>query len=322
MKMLSTTLVGRGSNRWLIALALFVVGGSVWGATANKPTTGSSESTPPSSPRECFNAGTRELQAGKLREAEAFLESALASQNERLQTPVLFNLGHVRFAQGVEELKKGPSAGTSAALAKAAEEQGNEAIRAADDALESNELQKMVRAYLNGKGKRRELRAAREAVLAAIKAHGATLAKWQRSSGDFKSAVELNASQADAQFNVDVVERRIAQLVDSLKELQQQAQMCSGKCDKLSQKLKQLKGRIPASQMPPGAGEDEDEDEDSPKGKQFSEKEAPSRDGKEMLLSPEQAGWLLEGFKLDNERRLPMGQMTPGEPKDLARKPW
>src|SRR5512138_1547956 len=64
----------------------------------------------PSTPREFFNAGYENLRQGKLREAEAFLQSVLAAQNEKLQPPALYDLGHVRFAQGNEELKKGPAA--------------------------------------------------------------------------------------------------------------------------------------------------------------------------------------------------------------------
>ena len=288
---------------------------------ATNMTVAARELAPPAAPREFFNAGTRELRAGKLREAEALLESALSSQNERLQTPALYNLGHVRFSQGVEELKKGPSAQASAAMSRMAQEQGEAALRAADEALESNEVQKMVAAYLHGRGKRKELKAAREAVLQALQAHRVTLAKWERSSGDFKSAVELDSAQPDARLNADIVDRRIAQLVDSLRQLQQNVRMCAGMCDKLNEKLKQLKGRIPASEMPPGAGQD-DEDEDSPMGLPPGQKEAASKEGQEMLLSPEQAGWLLEGFKLDNERRLPMGQGSPAEPKDRSRKTW
>jgi tetratricopeptide (TPR) repeat protein len=290
-------------------------------AAATNTTVAARESAAPVTPREFFNAGTREFRAGRLREAEALLESALATQNERLQTPALYNLGHVRFSEGIEELKKGPSPSASANHSQKAQEQGDAAIRAADEALESNEVQKMVAAYLHGRGKRKELKAAREAVLQALQAHRATLAKWQRSSGDFKSALELDGAQADARLNADVVDRRIAQLVDSLRQLQQNARMCAGMCDKLNEKLKQLKGRIPASEMPPGAGQDEEED-DSPMGLPPGQKEAASKDGKEMLLSPEQAGWLLEGFKLDNERRLPMGQANPAEPKDRSRKTW
>src|SRR5439155_1053263 len=225
------------------------------------------------------------------------------------------------FGQGVQEMKKGPSKEASGNLSQNAEEQGAAAIRAADEALESNDVQKMIAAYLNGRGKRREIKAAREAVLQALKAHRATLAKWERSSGDFKSAVELDSAQADARLNADIVDRRIAQLIDSIREVQKCMNTCSGMCNKLGDKLKQLKGRIPGSQMPPGAGQD-DEDEDSLAGLPPGQKEAPSKEGKEMSLSPEQAAWLLDGFRLDSERKLPMGQSASAEPLDRSRKTW
>src|SRR6266567_5627903 len=56
-----------------------------------------SETTAPATPRELFNAGTQQLRGGKLREAEASLETALASQKPALQPVALYNLGHVRF---------------------------------------------------------------------------------------------------------------------------------------------------------------------------------------------------------------------------------
>ena len=55
-----------------------------------------------------YNAGTERLLAGKFDDAETLLESSLARQDERVQPEALFNLGHVRFAQGMEELKKSP----------------------------------------------------------------------------------------------------------------------------------------------------------------------------------------------------------------------
>jgi len=95
------------------------------------------------------------------------------------------------------------------------------------------------------------------------------------------------------------------------------------KNNKLGEKLKQLKGRIPAPDMPPGGAGDDDEDEDQPKGPRPDMKEGPSREGQEMMvLSPEQAAWLLEGFKLDSERRLPMGQQDSAEPKARSGRTW
>jgi hypothetical protein len=75
--------------------------------------------------------------------------------------------------------------------------------------------------------------------------------------------------------------------------------------------------------MPPGGGGDDDEDEDKPNGPRPDQKEGPSKEGDEMMsLTPEQAGWLLEGFKLDSERRLPMGQKDSAEPKERSGRTW
>jgi tetratricopeptide (TPR) repeat protein len=286
-------------------------------ASADSP-----EPPPPSTSRDFFNAGTQKLQEGKLREAEAFLENAIASQSEPLQPPALYNLGHVRFKQGVEELKKGPSATASAARGRAAASAADEAIRAADEALASDDIQKMVTAYLHGRGARKELKAAIQTVKQAMETHGSALSRWQRSSSDFKSTAQLNRTDEDALQNADAVDRRIAKLIDAIRQLQQAAGAMGQKNPDLGNKLKQLRGRIPAPNMPPGAAGDDDEDEEAPKGTEPGQKEDASREGHEMNLSPEMASWLLDSFKLDSERRLPMGGNDPAEPKDRLRPTW
>jgi len=280
------------------------------------------EPIPPQTPREFFNAGTRELLDGKLREAEASLETTLASQNSRLQPPALYNLGHVRFRLGLEELKKGPEAGPTASRGRAAAKAADEAARDADDALASDDLQKLVASYIRGRGARRELKAATKAVRQAMESQGAALAKWERSSGDFKSTVELSGKDSDAQLNADTVDRFIAKLIDSLKEMEQVAAAMGSKGEDLKEKLKQMKGRIPAADMPPGAAGDDDDDDEMPNGQQQGQKEGTGRKGEEMSLSPEQAGWLLNGFKLDSEHRLPMGQESTAPPKQQSGRTW
>ena len=79
----------------------------------------------------------------------------------------------------------------------------------------------MVAAYLRGRGARKELKAATQAVRRALQAYGAALARWERSSGDFKSTLELNSADSDARHNAEVLDRCIAKLVDSVRELQQ-----------------------------------------------------------------------------------------------------
>ena len=309
MKMMK--LAWTGTWLWFVTIAP-----AVW-AAANP------QASLPNTPREFFNAGTRELRAGKLPEAEASLQSALASQDSRLQPPALYNLGHVRFGLGLDELKKGPAVKPTKDRGAAAARNADEAARDAEAALASDDIQKMVVSYLRGRGARRELKAATEAVRRALQSHGTALAKWERSSGDFKSAVELDPKDSDAQQNADVVDRYIAKLIDSLRELQELAAAMGSKGDELKEKLKQLKGKIPAPDMPPGASGDEDEDEDMPNGQQQGQKEATTRQrGEEMTLSPEQASWLLNGYKLDSEHRLPMGQEETAKPKDRSGRTW
>src|ERR1035438_9232050 len=294
------------SSHWTRDFRLWTFGFGLWpplllAVSAMAATT---EPAPPDTPREFYNAGTRQLAARKLREAEASLESALASQKEQLRTPALYNLGLVRFGQGVEQLKKGPAAKPTIERGQSAAQQADAALRQANEALGGNDLDKMVAAYMRGRGARKELKAATEAVRRALQAHGAVLTRWERASGDFKSAAELNSADSDARNNSEVLDRCIAKLVDSLREMQQ---CLNGMCDKgkkLGDALKGLKGRIPAPNMPPGAAGDDEDDDDQPFGPQPGQEEGPSKQGQEMTLSPEQAGWLLDAYKLDSERRL------------------
>jgi hypothetical protein len=310
------------SPKLRFAIGFLALGVALFAVRAKPPVTSAPEPPPPSTPREFFNAGTQKLQQGKLREAESYFESALASQLAKLQPPALYNLGHTRFGQGVEELKKGPAAGPTAAHGQAAAQMADEASREADEALQSEDVNRMVAAYLHGRGVRRELKAATKAVKRAMETHGTALAKWQRSSGDFKSTVELDRADKDAQQNAETVDRYIAKLVDTLQQLQQIAMALGNKGNELKEKMQALKGKIPAPDMPPGAPGDDDEDEDMPQGPKEGQKEGPTKEGEEMALSPEQAAWLLEGFQLDSERRLPMGQKNTAEPRERTRKPW
>ncbi len=304
-----------GASLWFAAAALAALAGTGTQAAAAE-WSGNAE------PREIYNAGTQQLEQGKLREAEQLLESALARQAEALQPHALYNLGHVRFRQGLEELKKGPAAKPTRQRGTAIAESGQGAVQTAADALETKDLQRMVNAYLLGRGVRKELNAAIKAVRQATQAYGGALNRWQRASGDFKSACELNPKDAAARENAGIVDQNIARLVDSLRELQQMAGMLGNMKQELGDKMKQLKGQIPAENMPPGAaGEEEEEGDPSPKDLEGRE-EGPTKEGKEMKLSPEQASWLLEAFRLDKERRLPMGEGSQGQPRDRNRPTW
>jgi hypothetical protein len=302
-------------------LVSILVGALALLSTAGNNPESSPEVAAPRTPREFFNSGTQKLREGKLREAEALFESALAVQNEQWQPQTMYNLGHVRYDQGIEELKQSPPVGATTSRARMAGQSADDASRSADDALGGGDIQKMVDAYIRGRGVKQDLKAATAAVRRALDAHGAALTKWQRADSDFKGTFEMNSAETDARDNADAMERRIARLIDSIRELEQAGTALGDKNRDLKEKLKQLRGRIPAQNMPPGAAGDEDE-EDQPLGPRPGDKEGPSKEGRELTLSPEEAGWLLETYGLDSEHQLPMNQGQQGEPQDRARPTW
>src|SRR3569832_1539411 len=204
-------------KKYTVLRAVLCLATGLSGASAAAP----SPSELPTTPRDFYNAGTRELRQGKLREAEASLQTALASQDDRLQPSTLYNLGHVRFGLGLEELKKGPSSSTTSHRGQTASLSAADAAKEADEALASDDVQKMVAAYLSGRGARKELKAATQAVRNALRTYGVALDKWQRSSGDFKSTVELDPKDHAARQNAETVDRYIAKLVDSVREMEQ-----------------------------------------------------------------------------------------------------
>lgn len=311
-----------------LAVALAMAFCSAASVTPTEATNAIAPASPPPVPvtaRGFYNVGTQKLAAGKLAEAEANLQNALAQQDGRVEALALYNLGHVRFELGREELKKSPPAKPAKTRARTAVAAGEDAIQSAEAALATNSVQKMVAAYLQGRGARKELRAAYDAVYRALEVHGRTLEKWRRSLGDFRGAAELNARDPNALPNAQLVERAIAELVDSVRELQSVTMKCAGGCSKLGDLLSQLKGRIPKDQMPPGAAGGEEEELGEPQLEELAGmKEGESKDGREMeiSLSPEEAGNLLDGFRLGGNRRLPMGQGEEGKPKDSKRRDW
>jgi hypothetical protein len=300
------------------------------GSTNDAPIADNSISPPPAqneTARGLYNAGTDLLRAGKLSDAETLLQSSVAKQDGRVQTAALFNLGHVRFAQGTEELKKAPAGAAKQSVAAAADGAG--AIQKAVDALAGSDVQQMVDAYIAGRGTRREMQAATKAVQRAMEQYGRTLSKWRRSLSDFQSAAELNPADTNAVHNAEVAAQAIAKLVDSLREMQQAAGNLSGKQNDLGNLLKQLKGKIPAANMPPGASGGEAEDEgdggDQPSPESLSGlKEARTGDtGQDagLKISPEEAGALMNGIQPDG-KQLPMGPGDLGQPKNRSGRIW
>jgi len=109
----------------------------------------------PVTAKEFYNAGTRLLAQKKYAEAEKLFQSAVATQDEQVQPTAVYNLGHARFAEGVELLKQGPDAQKVTAQGSAALAAGTQAVQQATSALAENNLDHLVAAYLEGRGARR-----------------------------------------------------------------------------------------------------------------------------------------------------------------------
>lgn len=288
------------------------------------------ETNSPATAREFYNEGTKLLDAHKLGEAERRFESALAAQDERVQPLAAYNLGQVRFADGLDIFKKGPAESNVSA-------QGNAAMAAADGALKNgaaalvdNQLASLLDAYISGRGARHNLREAEKAVKAAMDTYAKTLLRWQRADDDFKGAVELNPADTNAAYNARLIDQDIARLVDSLRRMQQMAGKMAGKKSELDKVLSKLKGQMPAPNAPPGGKGDDDEEGEGGRGDVKPEslsgkEENAGRDGEQIqeTLSPEKAAQMLDGLPVDGGRRLPIGGDQPGEPpKDRHGRNW
>ena len=282
---------------------------------------------PPDTARGLYNLGTQRFAEKKYAEAESLLRGALMKQDARVQPQAAFNLGHVRFAQGEEELKKTMGQKPTASRSRDVAQRGAQIAQQIQEALASGDTDKMVSAYRAGRGVRKEARDIANQFKRAMELYKNTLVKWQQSLGDFRSVAELNPADTNAVRNAEIVERHIAKLIDSIREMQQAMMPMMGGKSSFTDLMEQLKGKIPAEKMPPGApGEDEEEDIslEGLAGKQ----EGPGKEGRELEtpLSPDEAGDLLDNLRLGGDRRLPMGKGDEGDQqgpdKQRQRKPW
>jgi tetratricopeptide (TPR) repeat protein len=309
----------------LRAVALAAVAGWCFFSAVTRSCAGDEPDQEPSA-RQLYNFGTSNLTAGKLAEAESYLQSAVASQNERVQPTALYNLGLTRFQQGTNELTNAPNPRALDAQSAYAGQNGTAAIHGADDALAGNDLQAIVAAYLRGRGARHDLKGAIAAVQRAIDTYGVVLAKWRRASGDFHSTIELRPTDRDAQTNADLTDRYIAELLDRLKLLMRQQAALRQMRDELGQKMAMLKGKMPGQTGPPLMGDDSDDDDDDktpPKEPRAGDQESAEKNGAEMELTPEEAQRLLGLLQLDVGRKLYLGGTEETDkPRDHQGRDW
>jgi tetratricopeptide (TPR) repeat protein len=265
--------------------------------------------------RDQYNEGTARLLEGDLTSAEMLLYSTVAGNNEKLQPKALYNLGLTRFGIGAQMLEEAPRSRTVGRQAVNASTQADEAYQEGLTAMQRGEQNALIRAYLRGHGARKQLKEAMKALQQALDQYGDVLSRWQRASGDFHSTVELNGDE-DARHNAEVVDRHIANLVDSIQQMQSMMGGMGQQMEDLEGLLEQLGGMIPDDLAPPGGAEGGDE---WPMAPEPGMEESPGREGDEIPISPEDAARLLESFNLDRGRPLPMGfeeESNPDEKKE------
>lgn len=285
---------------------------------------GGTNTVAPDTARGFYNAGTELLAAKKFVTAEQMFQSALAAQQARVRLPALYNLGHARFDDGAEALKKGPSAQSLAGPVNASGLAAGRAIERGETALSQNDLSKMIAAYLAGRGARHELNAIEKAVRKAMNTYGDTLRKWQRAEDDFKSAAELNPADTNATRNAEIVAQYIARLVDSLHQMQRMAAMLGNRHSQLNGLLRRLGGRIPKQDLPPGGTGDDEDDEGVQPESLRGMKEGASHVGKQLQspISPDEAAQILNGLSLNGSHRLPMNEGKTGRPEKKSGLTW
>jgi tetratricopeptide (TPR) repeat protein len=301
----------------------------IWGIGLSAASAATRELTP----RELYNQGSQSLEKGYLREAESCLLRAAGSNIESLQPPALYDLGHVRFRLGQELLKGEQPRQPMIDRAENARDDGQDAIREANRALQDDDLNHIIGAYNAGRGVRKQLRLANEETMRALDLYGAVLVRWKRSVGDFRSTVELRSDDHDAQFNADVVQRHIDELQKQMKELADKKEEVGKTRAELKKKLAELRKKIPDGMIQPGQGEPDDEDdEDEPKDPQKPDsgfKDELGREGEKRGITPEMAQQILEALGLKGDRKLPIGpdgkipggdEKTP--PKNKKGKDW
>ena len=270
--------------------------------------------------RELYNEGVSRLGKGELRDAEMALRKAAGADVETVQPLALYNLGHVRFRQGEETLKgegnRQQLLDSSAAAVAVAEE----AIRSGGKALESDAVQEIIAAYMEARAARKELRFSRDETSRTMGLIGSALERWRRSVGDFHSALELDAANADAKINAAVVERKIEELLKFKKQMEEKSEQVAEEREKIKEMMKKMRGKIPKEMQRESDEEEDDDDEEEKKEPQVGEKQQ-QRIGSDREVSPDMARWLKETMK---RRTMSLGTKQEGEgfkPTEEQRKP-
>jgi hypothetical protein len=284
-----------------------------------------------------YNEGVAKLAANELREAESALRRAVETNDERVQPPALYNLGHVRFLQGKETLKGEGNRQQLLDSSDAATALAEEVIRRVTPIAESDDINELIGAYMEARAARKRLRLEKEQSTRALDLLGSALSRWRRSVGDFRGAHELNQANTDASFNADVVERHIEELLKFEKVLVERQGKGGKQREKLTELMKCMRGKIPKDMQRGSDDEEDDEEEEEGRGENQppggeTAKQQRQRIGGEREIDPDMLRVLKEKMpqrtmSVDQERERegegarPINQ-KPREPKARKGRDW
>jgi tetratricopeptide (TPR) repeat protein len=302
------------------SLALWALLAIVLPSAAETAQNPDSDSNRPQSARDLYNAGTASLREGKFQEAQDLLQAAAASNNKTVVPSAVFNLAHARYDAGDQELRRMPGSSQLGDISRRARSNAQAAAQSVQEALAHGDVEALVQAYLRGVGARKDLSAATRAVTASLAQFGRILSSWERASADFRGVNELQPADTNASFNADIVDRRIAELVNFIRMQQQMLMSCSQADSDLKDGMKQIRKRLPKGKLDQ-LGESEGDDGQEPDEQVITGSQT-ARSQDQELISREEAAQLLRGIQLDSQRTLPITDAKGPKPAKRKGGDW
>jgi len=274
--------------------------------------------------RELHNRGTERLKEGDLTSAEEALRASLALDIDELRPPALHNLGHVRFGRGRTALGGKTSADISElTIARSYLEAADADISDMKDQIELLDKAKAEKrepdyvpataALGSGIGTYRTIKKLIPKEEAMVAKRNSIIASWTRSVGDFRGALELDATDTQAKANAETIEELLRALRLETQALGETIEAQRKKLEELRDVIKELAKRIPDENLPQSAQGDDDDDENflpperqKPNNGKGGQKK--SREGDEQKMTEQEARGSLEGLKNEFGRKMPAGQ--------------
>jgi predicted nuclease with TOPRIM domain len=164
----------------------------------------------------------------------------------------------------------------------------------------------------------RSLKKLLDTIKGSVDTCGTALERWQRAADDFRSAAELRTNYERAQTNALIMGQHVAELTGERWKLQEIQEAVETQRGELQKRFDALKKKLPPEATKNEQGEESDSKSPSENPKP---EEQPNKgdQGKEMVLTPEEAMRLLSSLKLDLSRQYSAGNLPDDQKKNVGR---